>query len=237
MSCPGFSTTLGWWRNAARGETGPGHGREFLGQGTRARPFARQRRRRYPSRVLVLLDNRDSFTFNLVQALEILGARVEVLPGQSTTLGDILGLRPSHILIGPGPGGPAAARVGLELVRADSLDLPILGVCLGHQVLALALGARVQPAREPVHGRPARVEHDGMGVFSGLPNPVVMGRYHSLAVVEPSLPPELVVSARAEDGTVQGLRHRTRPLEGVQFHPESILSEHGSLLLGNFLKR
>lgn len=186
--------------------------------------------------MLVLVDNRDSFTFNLVQALEALGARVEVVPGRSTSLEGLLALRPDHILIGPGPGGPAAARLGLQLVRSPAVDVPVLGVCLGHQVLALALGARVEPSREPVHGRPARIAHDGLGVFRGLPSPVVMGRYHSLAVVEKSLPAELAVSARADDGTVQGLRHRTRPLESVQFHPESILSEHGSALLGNFLK-
>lgn len=186
--------------------------------------------------MLVLIDNRDSFTFNLVQALEALGARVEVVPGRTASLEAILALRPGHILIGPGPGGPAAARLGLQLVRTPGLDLPILGVCLGHQVLALALGARVEPSREPVHGRPARIAHDGMGVFRGLPSPLVMGRYHSLSVVEASLPAELAVSARAEDGTVQGLRHRTRPLESVQFHPESILSEHGAALLGNFLE-
>ncbi len=187
--------------------------------------------------MIVLIDNRDSFTFNLVQALATLGAQVTVLPGARITLADVLALAPAGIVIGPGPGGPLAARVSIDIARDISADIPVLGICLGHQILAAAFGARTVPSPAPVHGHPAAIRHDGRGVFRGLPDPVTMGRYHSLSVVPASLPTCLEITAWAPDGTVQGLRHKERWLEGVQFHPESILSSHGALLLGNFPAR
>jgi anthranilate synthase/aminodeoxychorismate synthase-like glutamine amidotransferase len=187
--------------------------------------------------VILVLDNRDSFTFNLAQALESLGARVCVRAARATTLSALGRLRPAGVLIGPGPGRPEEARLALELIAAWAGHVPILGVCLGHQALALACGARVARAREPVHGHAIPVRHDGQGVFRGLPSPLECMRYNSLSVLEQGLPDQLVVSARAPDGDVMGLRHRELPLEGVQFHPESVLSEGGLELLGNFLER
>jgi len=184
--------------------------------------------------VILVLDNRDSFTFNLVQALAALGARVEVRSARGLTAADVARLRPERVLIGPGPGRPEEATCSLETLRA--LDLPMLGVCLGHQALAVAFGGRVERARELVHGRTVPVEHDGAGVFRGLPSPVRFTRYNSLSVVADGLPDCLRVTARSPDGDVMGLRHRERPLEGVQFHPESLRSERGNELLANFLR-
>jgi len=186
--------------------------------------------------VLVLLDHRDSFTYNLSQALEALGAEVRVLDARRATARDVLALAPERIVLGPGPGRPEEAHLALELLRDLAPTLPVLGVCLGHQALALAFGGRVARAPAPTHGRAVRVAHDGRGLFRDLPSPLAFTRYNSLTVEPAHLPACLEVSARAADGDLMGLRHRERPLEGVQFHPESILSERGSELLANFLR-
>jgi len=185
---------------------------------------------------LVLLDHRDSFTFNLAQALGTLGARVEVRPARTTRLAAVRALRPERIVLGPGPGRPESAELALGVLQAFAESVPILGVCLGFQVLAVAHGGHVERARAPLHGRTVKVAHDGLGVFRGLPGPLRFTRYNSLAVDPERIPACLQVSARAEDGDVMGLRHAALPLEGVQFHPESVLSEHGMELLANFLK-
>jgi len=185
--------------------------------------------------VLVLLDHRDSFTYNLAQALEVLGARVEVRSARSTRLGGLRRLRPERIVLGPGPGRPEAAELA-RAVLAELPEIPTLGVCLGLQVMAVAFGGSVGPARTPLHGHAVGVAHDGRGLFRALPSPLACMRYNSLAAREPDLPDCLEVSARAPDGDVMGLRHRTLPLEGVQFHPESVLSERGMELLANFLR-
>jgi len=185
--------------------------------------------------VILVLDNRDSFTFNLVQALLALGARVETVRAVDTTATELLDRAPDGILVGPGPGPPGAAHVSLELFRAQHA-IPILGVCLGHQALAIAFGGRVERAPELVHGRAVSVEHAGVGVFRGLPSPLDFARYNSLSVTG-ALPAVLERTAWSADDDTLGLRHRERPLEGVQFHPESILSERGSELLANFVSR
>ena len=184
--------------------------------------------------VLVVVDNRDSFTFNLVQAVMSLGEEVRVMRAREHSANEILALGADRILIGPGPGSPQTATASLDLVRAPDAP-PILGVCLGHQALGVAFGARVERAPHLIHGRTVPVEHDGRGVFTGVPSPARFTRYNSLTVCEAALPDELEVSARSTDGDVMGLRHRSRPIEGVQFHPESILSEHGLQLLENFV--
>ena len=185
------------------------------------------------TRILVV-DNHDSFVHTIVQYLRGLGAECDVRPRDQARVEHAHGC--DGVLISPGPGAPEEAGVSLDLVRhCAAAGVPLLGVCLGHQVIAVACGAVVARAPEPVHGRTARIHHDGRGVFTGLPSPVTMTRYHSLAVVPESVPDALTISATTPDGVVMGLRHRTAPLEGVQFHPESILSRHGAHLLGNWL--
>ena len=185
--------------------------------------------------MILVLDNRDSFTFNLVQALLRLGVEVTVRRSQGTTAEEVRLLAPDRILVGPGPGSPAGSGCSLEVIRGLGRTTPVLGVCLGHQAIAAAFGGRVTRARTLVHGGTVEVEHDGQGIFAGLPHPLRSARYNSLTVAEPGIPDCLHVSARAADGDVMGLRHREWPLEGVQFHPESVLSEGGARLLGNFL--
>lgn len=185
--------------------------------------------------MLLVLDNRDSFTFNLVQFLLELGAEVEVRRSDALDVAAVRALDPRRIVVGPGPGEPRAGGCSEAVIRELSARVPVLGVCLGHQAIATAFGGRVARARELVHGWTSSVSHDGRGVFAGLPARLACARYHSLAVEEHSLPACLEISARAEDGTIMGLRHRERPLEGVQFHPESVLSACGRELLGNFL--
>jgi anthranilate synthase/aminodeoxychorismate synthase-like glutamine amidotransferase len=187
------------------------------------------------ARILVV-DNYDSFVYNLVQYLGELGAEPTVRRNGAVDLASVEAIEPDGILISPGPGGPADAGVSSELVSAWAGRAPILGVCLGHQVIGAVFGGRIR--RAPVmHGKVSRVEHDGAGIFAGLPSPLLATRYHSLVVDEAALPGELVVTARSEDGTVMGLRHRVHPVEGVQFHPESILTESGHQLLANWLER
>ncbi|MEV1239077.1 anthranilate synthase component II [Nonomuraea sp. NPDC050022] len=186
------------------------------------------------TRVLVV-DNHDSFVHTIVQYLRELGATCDVRPRDDVRVSDADGF--DGVLVSPGPGTPEAAGVSVPLVRHAALrGLPLLGVCLGHQAIGLAYGATVSRAPELVHGRTSAVSHDGLGVFAGIPSPVRMTRYHSLAVRPDTVPAELDVTARTEDGVIMGLRHRTAPVEGIQFHPESVLSEHGHRLLGNWLR-
>ena len=187
--------------------------------------------------MLLVLDNRDSFTFNLVQVLHGLGVDVVVRRADALDLAGVRRLAPDRILIGPGPGRPEDAETSLAVLRELGPEgTPMLGICLGHQALSVAWGGRVERARELVHGWTVPVHHDGIGVFEGLPDPLAMTRYNSLAVVEEGLPDCLTVSARDPGGEILGLRHRALRIEGVQFHPESILSEHGVELLANFAR-
>jgi anthranilate synthase/aminodeoxychorismate synthase-like glutamine amidotransferase len=187
-----------------------------------------------PLAVILVIDNRDSFTWNLVQYLMELGQEVRVERADDLDASRARELRPERLLIGPGPGGPEQARSALSLVRALAGEVPMLGVCLGLQVITVAFGGSVERAPEPVHGHAHRILHGGRGLFRGLPSPLTVGRYHSLAADELRLPRELRVTARTEDGVVMALAHRSLPIEAVQFHPESILSEAGHALLANF---
>jgi para-aminobenzoate synthetase component 2 len=193
--------------------------------------------------MLLVLDNYDSFTFNLVQYLGELAAEhplaadVRVVRNDTLTLAEIRALAPAAILISPGPGDPDQAGVCQEVLREMGAEVPILGVCLGHQCLAQVFGGRVVRARELMHGKTSPVHHSGQGVFEGLPEPLTATRYHSLIAERESLPDCLEVTAWLEDGTIMGLRHREHPhLQGVQFHPESVLTESGHQLLANFLR-
>jgi len=182
-----------------------------------------------------LLDNYDSFTWNLVQALQVLGADVTVRRNDALTVDEALALAPTHVVVSPGPGRPEAAGITVDLIRACVGRVPLLGVCLGHQALAVALGGRVEHAPRCMHGKASAVYHDGRTLYAGLPNPFDAGRYHSLAVPEAGVPADCEVSAYTSDGEVMGLRHRRHPVEGVQFHPESVLTPEGNRLLANFL--
>jgi anthranilate synthase/aminodeoxychorismate synthase-like glutamine amidotransferase len=185
--------------------------------------------------MILLLDNYDSFTYNLYQYLGELGAEVTVVRNDERSAEDIVGLRPRAVVISPGPGNPDQAGVSLELIRRCSGRIPLLGVCLGHQALGQAFGGAVVRAPKLMHGKTSEIHHDGRTVFAGLPQPFTATRYHSLVVDRASVPDCLEVSAWTEDGVVMGLRHRQHPLEGVQFHPESILTTAGKDLLRNFL--
>lgn len=188
--------------------------------------------------MLLLIDNYDSFTYNLVHSLGMLGAEVAVHRNDAITVQDALALRPEGIVISPGPGTPENAGICLALTRAAAAaGVPLLGVCLGHQTIGAAFGGTVARGHEIVHGKMGRIHHAGAGIFDGLPSPFAATRYHSLVVTRDSLPPAIEPTAWLEDGTIMGLRHREHPIEGVQFHPESIASEHGQALLGNFLAR
>lgn len=186
--------------------------------------------------MILVIDNYDSFTYNLVQMLATLGADVVVRRSDAITADEAAALAPAGVVISPGPCGPAEARNAPAIVRRMVNACPVLGVCLGHQIIADVFGAKVARAPEPVHGKIGRIHHDAQGVFTNMPTPFDAARYHSLAVVESSLPPELYVTARSEDGVIMGLRHATLPVEGVQFHPESILTSEGDILLTNFLR-
>jgi len=185
--------------------------------------------------MLLLLDNYDSFTWNLYHYLGEQGAEIEVVRNDAITVQEALAREPEGIVISPGPCDPDRAGISLPLVRAAAGRCPILGVCLGHQAIAQAFGARIVRAPSPMHGKVSRIEHDGTGVLAGLPSPFEATRYHSLCADPATIPAELVVNARSEDGVVMGLRHRSLPIHGVQFHPESIETRVGKRLLGNFL--
>ncbi len=186
--------------------------------------------------MVLMLDNYDSFTYNLVQYLGELGAAVTVRRNDETTVDAVEALAPEAIVISPGPCTPNEAGITLELIRRLAGRVPILGVCLGHQAIGQAFGGKVVHARSVMHGKVSRIRHDGQGVFAGIPDGFTATRYHSLAVERESLPPALVVTAESEDGEIMGLRHRALAVEGVQFHPEALLTEHGHTLLRNFLK-
>jgi anthranilate synthase component 2 len=185
--------------------------------------------------VILLIDNYDSFTYNLAQYLGELGAPPTVRRNDEITIGEIESLAPTHIVISPGPGRPEDAGVSVETIRRFGASTPTLGVCLGHQGIGIAFGGEVIRAPQLMHGKTSSVQHDGRGVFRGVAQPFVAGRYHSLIVGEP-LPDELEVSARTDDGTIMGVRHKTYPIHGVQFHPESVLTGEGMQLLRNFLE-
>jgi anthranilate synthase component 2 len=186
--------------------------------------------------MLLMVDNYDSFTYNLVQYLGELGEDVKVIRNDELTVDEIEALAPARIVLSPGPCTPNEAGVSLELVTRFAGRIPILGVCLGHQAIGQAFGGRIVHAQVLMHGKVSRIHHQGAGVFRGLPTPYDATRYHSLAIERASCPEALEVTAWTEDGEIMGVRHRTLPVEGVQFHPESILTEHGHALLGNFLK-
>jgi anthranilate synthase/aminodeoxychorismate synthase-like glutamine amidotransferase len=187
--------------------------------------------------MILVIDNYDSFTYNLVQMLGVLGAEVEVYRNDEATGDEAAELAPLGAVISPGPCGPAQAGNAPQIVRRLATICPVLGVCLGHQIIGSVFGARIDRAPVPMHGKTSMIKHDSRGLFTNLSNPFVGGRYHSLAVVESSLPPELIVTATSDDGVIMGLRHTGLPVEGVQFHPESILTPEGEMILANFLRR
>ena len=187
--------------------------------------------------MLLMIDNYDSFTYNLVQYFGELGEEVHVVRNDAIDLAGIAALAPARIVISPGPCTPKEAGISVPLVRAYAGKLPILGVCLGHQAIGEALGGRIVHAATLMHGKTSAIRHLSVGVFAGLPSPFRATRYHSLAIERASLPPCLEITAESEDGEIMGVRHRQFALEGVQFHPESILTEHGHALLKNFLRQ
>ena len=184
----------------------------------------------------LLIDNYDSFTYNVVQALGTLGAEVEVVRNDAITVDDAVALAPDSIIISPGPGRPSDAGVSLALIERLAGETPILGICLGHQCIVEAFGGVVDRAERVMHGKTSRIYHDGRTLYDGLGNPFEATRYHSLIAFEDSLPAALEVSSFTSDGEIMGVRHREWPVEGVQFHPESILTREGPTLLGNFLQ-
>ncbi|HYN46766.1 MAG TPA: aminodeoxychorismate/anthranilate synthase component II [Allosphingosinicella sp.] len=188
--------------------------------------------------MILVVDNYDSFAWNLVQYLKEIGGQVRVARNDALSAAEALAGGADAILISPGPGTPDRAGISLDLVAAcAAAETPLLGVCLGHQAIGQHFGGKVVRAPAPMHGKTSGISHDGSGVFAGLPSPFTATRYHSLCVAAASVPDCLIVNASAEDGTVQGFRHRTLPIHAVQFHPESIASEHGHALLANFLER
>ena len=187
--------------------------------------------------MVLVIDNYDSFTYNLVQYLGELGADVQVMRNDVVTVSDVANAKADRIVISPGPGRPEHAGVTMDVIRALGERTPILGVCLGHQAIGAVFGGEVVRAGVPMHGKTSTIEHDGRGVFRGIAGPFQASRYHSLVVAETSLPRALEVTARTrEDASIMGLRHRTWPLYGVQFHPESILTGEGKTILANFLR-
>ncbi|MGD9597933.1 MAG: aminodeoxychorismate/anthranilate synthase component II [Steroidobacteraceae bacterium] len=185
---------------------------------------------------LLLIDNYDSFTYNLVQAFMVLGAEVEVFRNDAIDIEAARRLAPTHLCVSPGPGTPRDAGVSLAMIRAFAGHIPVFGVCLGHQAIVEAFGGDIVRAGRLMHGKTSEVDHDGRGVFAGLRNPCTVGRYHSLIASPGSLPAELEVTARTAQGEIMGVRHRALAVEGVQFHPESVLTPDGPQLLANFLQ-
>ena len=185
--------------------------------------------------MIVVIDNYDSFTYNLVQYLGELGGEPHVVRNDSVDVAAVAALKPQRIVISPGPGTPDQAGISMDVIRRLGEHTPILGVCLGHQAIGQAFGGTVARAKAQMHGKTSEIRHDGRGVFAGLSNPFTATRYHSLVILPHTVPPELEVTAWAEDGEIMGVRHRSLPIEGVQFHPESILTLEGKRLLGNFL--
>jgi len=189
---------------------------------------------------VLMIDNYDSFTYNLVQYFGELGAEVETVRNDALTPADILNrpaaTRPDRIVISPGPCSPTEAGISVPLIREAAGKIPLLGVCLGHQAIGAALGGKVIRAKTLMHGKTSVISHTGQGVFRNLPSPMTVIRYHSLAIERESLPNDLVITAWTDDGEIMGVQHRTLALHGVQFHPESILSEHGHAMLKNFLE-
>jgi len=186
--------------------------------------------------MIVMIDNYDSFTYNLVQYLEEIGVAVAVIRNDVMSVDEIQALNPGGIVISPGPGGPDDAGVSLEVVQAFAARIPILGVCLGHQTIAQAFGAKIISARTLMHGKTSMITSDGEGLYLGFNKPFQAMRYHSLAVAEESIPDSLKITARSEDGEIMGLRHKSYCVEGIQFHPESIMTTVGKRLLRNFVK-
>ncbi|MFT5679385.1 MAG: anthranilate synthase/aminodeoxychorismate synthase-like glutamine amidotransferase [Myxococcota bacterium] len=186
--------------------------------------------------MVLLIDNYDSFTYNLAQALMVLGAEVTVYRNDAITLAQIAELAPGHLVISPGPGRPEDAGISPDAIAMLTGRIPVLGVCLGHQAIVSVLGGVIGAARSLMHGEPSQVRHDGRGLFAGLPADLTVGRYHSLAADPAHLPAALEVSATTADGEIMAVRHRTHPTLGVQFHPESVLTPQGPALLANFLK-
>jgi anthranilate synthase/aminodeoxychorismate synthase-like glutamine amidotransferase len=186
--------------------------------------------------MILMIDNYDSFTYNLVQYLGELGAEVAVFRNDEISIEKVEALQPSHIVLSPGPCTPNEAGITLPVLQRLAGKAPILGVCLGHQAIGQAFGGKVVRAKQVMHGKVSRIQHDGKGVFSEIPDAFVATRYHSLVVQRESLPECLEITAQAEDGEIMGLRHRGLPVEGVQFHPEAMLTEHGHKMLQNFLQ-
>ncbi|MDQ6660839.1 MAG: aminodeoxychorismate/anthranilate synthase component II [Chloroflexota bacterium] len=187
--------------------------------------------------MLLLIDNYDSFTYNLYQYLAELGTEVEVRRNDALTLDEIEKMQPERIVISPGPCTPREAGLSCRIIETFGPSIPLLGVCLGHQAIGDVYGGKVIRAPEPIHGKTSLMHHTGQGVFSNLPTPFEANRYHSLIVERSTLPNELEITAETSDGLIMGIRHRTYPIEGVQFHPESIMTPHGKDLLRNFLKK
>jgi anthranilate synthase component II len=185
--------------------------------------------------MLLMIDNYDSFTYNLVQYFGQLGVKVEVFRNDAISIDKIADLNPKHIVLSPGPCTPDQAGVTLEVIKNFAGKIPIFGVCLGHQAIGQAFGGKVVRAPAVMHGKVSKVQHRGVGVFKNMPNPLTATRYHSLVVEQETLPDCLTVTGRTEDGLIMGIKHKTLPVEGVQFHPESILTEAGHDLLANFL--
>lgn len=185
--------------------------------------------------MIVIIDNYDSFVWNLARYVAELGHRYRVLRNDAASVAEVAALGPSHLIVSPGPCGPAEAGISKALIATLGPTLPVLGVCLGHQCIGEVYGGRVQRAGRPMHGKTSAVAHGGRGLFEGLPSPLTVGRYHSLVVASEGLPAALEVLATSEDREIMALRHRSHPVVGVQFHPESVLTEGGHRLLANFL--
>jgi anthranilate synthase component 2 len=185
--------------------------------------------------VILLLDNYDSFVYNLSRYVRELGEHPVVVRNDAISLDEIRALAPTHIIVSPGPCTPAEAGISVDAIREFGARIPILGVCLGHQAIGTAYGAEIVRARKPMHGKTSRIHHDGSDLFAGVPSPFTATRYHSLVIAPDSLPPSLRITATSEDGEIMAVEHRTNPVVGVQFHPESALTEHGYWLIDRFL--